>query len=97
MSPVDPEADRKGTFAFIAVLALYAQLLTFGYLLASGVVEEKTSRVVEVLLATDSAFDCTQGGGQRVPHCRAPVWCGNARDALINKSYPSAASGYRGG
>jgi ABC-2 type transport system permease protein len=48
---VDPERDRKGSFAFIAVLALYTQLLTFGYLLASGVVEEKASRVVEVLLA----------------------------------------------
>ena len=59
--PVDPEADRKGTFAFIAVLALYAQLLTFGYLLASGVVEEKASRVVEVLLATIRPRDLLAG------------------------------------
>ncbi len=48
----DPERDRKGRFAFVAVLVLYGQLLTFGFLLASGVVEEKSSRVVEVLLAT---------------------------------------------
>ena len=58
MEPVDPEADRKGTFAFVAVLALYAQLLTFGYLLASGVVEEKASRVVEVLLPTIRPRTC---------------------------------------
>ena len=61
VEPVDPEADRKGTFAFIAVLALYAQLLTFGYLLASGVVEEKASRVVEVLLSTIQARDLLAG------------------------------------
>ena len=61
VEPVDPEADRKGTFAFVAVLALYAQLLTFGYLLASGVVEEKASRVVEVLLATIRPKDLLAG------------------------------------
>jgi len=61
VEPVDPDADRKGTFAFIAVLALYAQLLTFGYLLASGVVEEKASRVVEVLLATIRPKDLLAG------------------------------------
>ena len=61
VEPIDPEADRKGTFAFVAVLALYAQLLTFGYLLASGVVEEKASRVVEVLLATIRPKDLLAG------------------------------------
>jgi ABC-2 type transport system permease protein len=59
--PADPERDRKGTFAFVAVLALYTQLLTFGYLLASGVVEEKASRVVEVLLATIQPRDLLAG------------------------------------
>jgi ABC-2 type transport system permease protein len=59
--PVDPDRERKGTFAFVAVLALYAQLLTFGYLLASGVVEEKASRVVEVLLATIRPRDLLAG------------------------------------
>ena len=61
VKPVDPERDRKGTFAFVAVLALYTQLLTFGYLLASGVVEEKASRVVEVLLATIRPRDLLAG------------------------------------
>ena len=58
---VDPERDRKGAFAFVAVLALYTQLLTFGYLLASGVVEEKASRVVEVLLSTIRPKDLLAG------------------------------------
>jgi ABC-2 type transport system permease protein len=61
VKPVDPERERKGAFAFVAVLALYTQLLTFGYLLASGVVEEKASRVVEVLLATIRPKDLLAG------------------------------------
>ena len=61
IEPVDPERERKGAFAFVAVLALYTQLLTFGYLLASGVVEEKASRVVEVLLATIQPRDLLAG------------------------------------
>jgi ABC-2 type transport system permease protein len=61
IKPVDPERERKGAFAFVAVLALYTQLLTFGYLLASGVVEEKSSRVVEVLLATIRPKDLLAG------------------------------------
>ena len=59
--PIDPERDRKGGFAFVAVLILYTQLLTYGYLLASGVVEEKASRVVEVLLSTIRPKDLLAG------------------------------------
>jgi ABC-2 type transport system permease protein len=58
---VDPERDKKGAFAFVAVLTLYSLLLTFGYLLASGVVEEKASRVVEVLLSTIEPRDLLAG------------------------------------
>jgi ABC-2 type transport system permease protein len=61
VEPVDPERDRKGGVAFVAVLVLYAQLLTFGYLLASGVVEEKASRVVEVLLSSIRPKDLLAG------------------------------------
>ena len=49
---VDPQRDRLAGLAFFTVLILYGQLLTYGYWVASGVVEEKASRVVEVLLAT---------------------------------------------
>ena len=46
----DDEAARQGLVFFGTVL-LYGQLLGFGYWVASGVVEEKVSRVVEILLA----------------------------------------------
>jgi ABC-2 type transport system permease protein len=49
---VDEQQDRLQAVAFFAILLLYGQLITYGYWVASGVVEEKASRVVEVLLAT---------------------------------------------
>jgi ABC-2 type transport system permease protein len=49
--PVE-EDDGKAGVAFFAVLILYGQLLTYGYWVAAGVVEEKASRVVEVILST---------------------------------------------
>src|SRR4051794_38310567 len=44
------DSDRRG-IAFVAVVILYGQLLGYGYWVASGVVEEKSTRVVELLLA----------------------------------------------
>jgi len=44
------DEERKGV-AFIASLLLYLQLIVFGLAVASGVVEEKSSRVIEVLMA----------------------------------------------
>jgi ABC-2 type transport system permease protein len=48
----DPDADKRQGLAYIAVIILYGQLIGFGYIVASGVVEEKASRVVEILLST---------------------------------------------
>jgi ABC-2 type transport system permease protein len=48
---IDPQQDRKGTLAFFAAMILYAQLIGYGYFVSMGVVEEKASRVVEVLLS----------------------------------------------
>jgi ABC-2 type transport system permease protein len=48
---VDPRADEEAGLAFVIGLLLYGQLLTYGYWVAAGVVEEKASRVVEVILA----------------------------------------------
>jgi len=44
------DEERKGV-AFIASLLLYMQLIIFGLAVATGVVEEKSSRVIEVLMA----------------------------------------------
>ena len=54
VSTLEPaeEDDGKAGVAFFAVLILYGQLLTYGYWVAAGVVEEKASRVVEVILST---------------------------------------------
>jgi ABC-2 type transport system permease protein len=49
--PVDPQRDKKAGLAFITIFILYGQLLTYGFWVASGVVEEKSSRVIEVLLS----------------------------------------------
>jgi ABC-2 type transport system permease protein len=52
VEPVNEEADDRGGFAFVAVLLLYGQLISMGYFVAMGVVEEKSSRVVELILST---------------------------------------------
>ena len=49
----DDDEGRPG-IAFTASIILYGQLIVFGLAVATGVVEEKASRVVEVLLATIS-------------------------------------------
>jgi ABC-2 type transport system permease protein len=52
LEPVNAESRETTTVAFVGVLLLYGQLFAYGYWVAAGVVEEKSSRVVEVLLAT---------------------------------------------
>lgn len=52
LNPPDPDSDQRTGLAYFSVLLLYAQLLVNGIAVASGVVEEKTSRVVELLLST---------------------------------------------
>ena len=48
-----PSSARRlnSSVAFVALLLLYGQLFGYGVWVASGVVEEKTTRVVEVLLS----------------------------------------------
>ncbi|MBY4127851.1 ABC transporter permease [Rhodococcus fascians] len=52
IDPPDPEASQRTALAFSAVFLLYAQIIGFGMYVAMGVVEEKSSRVVELLLST---------------------------------------------
>ena len=49
---MDSRSRETATVVFVGVLLLYGQLFAYGYWVAAGVVEEKSSRVVEVLLAT---------------------------------------------
>lgn len=46
------EEDASTGLSFLVSLVLYGQLLGMGYLVGSGIVEEKATRVVELLLAT---------------------------------------------
>jgi ABC-2 type transport system permease protein len=59
--PEDPDRDAKAGLAFFTILILYGQLLTYGFWVATGVVEEKSSRVVEILLATIRPKDLLAG------------------------------------
>ena len=52
LNPPDPDSDARRSAAFFGVLLLYFQLIGYGVWVALGVVEEKSSRVVELLLAT---------------------------------------------
>ncbi len=52
LEPQDPRRREAAAVAFVGLVALYGQLFAYGYWVAAGVVEEKSSRVVEVLLAT---------------------------------------------
>jgi ABC-2 type transport system permease protein len=52
LDATDAGSDQRQSLAFAAVLVLYSQLFTYGFWLAAGIVEEKSSRIVEVLLAT---------------------------------------------
>ena len=51
LEPVDPDRDTNSAVAFIAVLLVYGQLFGYGVWIATGVIEEKASRVVEILLS----------------------------------------------
>ena len=59
--PPDPDRDSKAAVAFVAVLLLYGQLFGYGIWVATGVIEEKSSRVVEVLLSAIRARQLMAG------------------------------------
>lgn len=59
--PVDADSESRAGVAFITALILYMQLLTYGFFVASGVVEEKSSRVIELMLAAVRPRDLMAG------------------------------------
>ena len=52
IDPPDDHAETRSNIAFVGTILLYGQILGYGFWVALGVVEEKSSRVVEVLLST---------------------------------------------
>jgi ABC-2 type transport system permease protein len=61
LEPQDPNRDTNSTVAFITVVLLYGQLFGYGFWVATGVIEEKASRVVEILLSTIRARQLLAG------------------------------------
>jgi ABC-2 type transport system permease protein len=61
LEPFDPNRSTNEAVAFVAVLLLYGQLFGYGFWVASGVIEEKASRIVEVLLAAIRARQLLAG------------------------------------
>jgi ABC-2 type transport system permease protein len=51
LSPAPPHRADNAGIAFIGVLLLYGQLFGYGLWVATGVIEEKASRIVEMLLS----------------------------------------------
>jgi len=50
--PVDPERGQRLVLAIVVAVLLFMSLVGYGSAVAQGVVEEKSSRVVELLLST---------------------------------------------
>ena len=59
--PPDPDRDISFAFANVGVILLFISIFTFGAWVLTGVVEEKQSRVVEVVLSTIEARDLLIG------------------------------------
>jgi ABC-2 type transport system permease protein len=54
LEPKDPDAGQRKTIALIAEIMLFSQMIAYCMWVATGVVEEKASRVIEVLLSSVS-------------------------------------------
>lgn len=52
LRPAPPDRPNNAAVAFIGVLLLYGQLFGYGMWVATGVIEEKASRIVEMLLSS---------------------------------------------
>jgi ABC-2 type transport system permease protein len=61
LEPADADRDTSFLFANVGVILLFISIFTFGTWVLTGVVEEKQSRVVEVVLATVEARDLLIG------------------------------------
>jgi len=61
LNPPHPDSGQRTALALVSVGLLYFQLLIFGLAVATGVVEEKTSRVVELLLSTVTPLQLLMG------------------------------------
>src|SRR5699024_8243573 len=52
LQPPDPQKTQREVIGMIIVVLMFFGIMTYGSLVAQGIVEEKSSRVVEILLPT---------------------------------------------
>ncbi|MGD8495932.1 MAG: ABC transporter permease [Gemmatimonadales bacterium] len=64
IEPVDPEAARSEVFQFVGfafAMILYLMFLVYGQMVARGVLEEKTSDIVEILVSSVRPWEMMLG------------------------------------
>ena len=61
VEPVDPDRGQRLALAIVGTILLFISFSGYGQLVATGVVEEKQSRVVELLLATIKPWQLLAG------------------------------------
>ncbi len=61
LEPVDPDSGQRLALAIVGTFLLFFSLSGYGSVVATGVVEEKQSRVVELLLATIKPWQLLAG------------------------------------
>lgn len=61
LEPVDPQRGERTVLSFAVSFLLYLSLILYGTYVAQGVVEEKSSRVVELLLCTVRPWQLMSG------------------------------------
>jgi len=64
VEPVDPDADRSEVFQMIGfafAMLLYVMFLVYGQMVARGVLEEKTSDIVEILVSSVRPWEMMLG------------------------------------
>lgn len=74
------KADKGGTFAlvYVLVMLLYSTVVLYGNSISRSIVEEKVSRIVEVMLSSLRPFQLLAGkvlGVGLVGLCQMSVWC----------------------
>jgi len=96
------EKDTGGTFilSYVLVLILYMTLIFYGQIILRGVIEEKTSRMVEIVLSSMRPFQLMAGkivGIAAVGFTQYAIWAifGLAATryskGLITRAFPAAA------
>jgi ABC-2 type transport system permease protein len=97
------EKDTGGTFilSYVLVLILYMTLIFYGQIILRGVIEEKTSRMVEIVLSSMRPFQLMAGkivGIAAVGFTQYAIWAlfGLAATryskSLITRAFPAAAA-----